>query len=435
MSDPTPLNRHATSHAIPTLSDKVRLSDLVSAFALQGQEHDIFDVEHPRFDYIPDGMAAAVRVAHEYADRDELVRLLAHRLCDPADITEESYSVLKGAVAGITIREYARESEKVQLKHWTRVCRKYKEPGIPTGIARKLIYDSSSPTVPSAPVSPTASSNTPRLLPTPPASPHSTRSQTTEPLILSPVVSTQALVSIRFREPLPYPTPLANVRLLFGFVQGAHSDGFLPTSPIFFASRFHRLRELSRLLRYALHPRHSSSSASEEWAETQEERNIKKEIYGVLLGMLMFYLGTRASRGAQELGGFDYGFWKRVYERCGERGSEVFGLKDGFGLNREFFEEITGGGKLDDWFWEASEWWIEGDGWKEWRDRDMIVGALRGMERKLGSVLNRGLIARDFPHLVLPVEEFIPQNRQPLRSLVEERHRQTKRSNSRSSQD
>lgn len=161
--------------------------------------------------------------------------------------------------------------------------------------------------------------------------------------------ATPRLIKLRGREPIAYPVPRANTTLLFGFERipssffYPHSSVSIPHSAVFFASRFHYLRELVRRLGTARN-------------DFELYHRIEKDIYSLLLSMLAYFVGEKGLQGGEFDLRFDFTSWANTYRRLSNRGSDIFGVRDGFGTNREFLLKIEV--NLSSWFAAAVHWWI-----------------------------------------------------------------------------
>ncbi|GAA5880583.1 hypothetical protein JCM16303_005440 [Sporobolomyces ruberrimus] len=192
-----------------------------------------------------------------------------------------------------------------------------------------------------------------------------------------------------------------------GLYQGPYC--LLPAVPIFFASRFHRLRQLSRRLSDARLSRASRHRDSDEL-----EIATTRDIHSVLMSMLMFFVGCKGLEHQGERHGvkvFHYPSWKDIYEECEHRGSEVFGPKDGFGSNSMFLKWLKEGGDLEHWFRDASNWWVQGDETEDRRQKALLRDTFGGMVKSLEDVFHDEQLKHDYPHLVLAPTEFLPQSR------------------------
>lgn len=133
-------------------------------------------------------------------------------------------------------------------------------------------------------------------------------------------------LNVQYREPLALPYPPDENH----YFQRTDANKHVPQSAIFFASRFHRLRELERRLLQV--------SKLEAIPSTRREKEqLLREVHSVLLSALLYFAAAWAHEDSSIPFGFNYDSWKEAYEHGTSYGGEIFGLKDGFGLNREFF--------------------------------------------------------------------------------------------------
>lgn len=169
-------------------------------------------------------------------------------------------------------------------------------------------------------------------------------------------------IPVRIRQPLELPFTSREAR---DFVYPLHQNNkthLVPQSAIFFASRFHRLRELVRKLEIAKSGLEDPRRGHRERAEfEQRKQESLKEIYSVLLSASLYLAAMlRSNAEASRDGGRDRleyyaSTWLEVYEKGTARGSEVFGMKDGFGLNGEFL--LKHRKEWSVWSEEAIDWW------------------------------------------------------------------------------
>ncbi|GAA5886714.1 hypothetical protein JCM16303_003290 [Sporobolomyces ruberrimus] len=316
-------------------------------------------VSHRNFDLVPDGWGAAIGVTLLFPNErmQELRDYLYHRQCNPRDIVIEYYAVLRHPPQGLELDkgEYNEHLQRLVELYW-RDCRKASDD--PRNYSTVISYQERY-TKPSLPVSPPLQSPT---LPSPPAqsSPlegepevESQGEPSSQAQPIPPLAPLPELVRVRTHKPLAYPFPLYHGSL-FGFHKPTPAiHHFVPTSGAFYASRFLRLRELSRLLP----PRQDGQTLS------ASHLTIKRHIYSVLLQMLL-YLTAMRSDGPPGTTGSElrYKAWKHLHEACNLQGSEVFGMRDGFLANREFLFMMEKSGQLTEWFVGACEWWVPENG-------------------------------------------------------------------------
>ncbi|GAA5886711.1 hypothetical protein JCM16303_003289 [Sporobolomyces ruberrimus] len=384
---------HDTPYETPTV-EKLALWELISGFDIRGQK-TIKSVEHEEFDLVPDGWAAAMWVAYKYTQGGFLRNLLLLRPCKPEDIIMESFAVLNPSTGEVALSSVNGHSQRTASEYWTKVCQAYKARGEPDEIVRTHWFNSAPATPSSSPTSTSGSPQTDALRPGPTSSSSRLRSNANS-LSVPPSLGNVGLATtlhVRYHEPLSYPFPLDANDRLFAFEPDFVSKSFTPTSPIFFASRFERLRQLYALICQENPHQDPSRRPSAQYTK------LLTDVFSTLISMLLYFLAIVDSGNTLSHFGFDYLSWKAVYRACRDRGSEVFGIKKGFGENGKFLRDLNNEGKLEELFRGASEWWIQEEGVQDREGRKMIVDTLVLMKNGLLRILSNRRILRDFPEL------------------------------------
>lgn len=276
----------------------------------------------------------------------------------------ESFAVLKRRpAANLDAEERAQHLQVAVSGYWERVVQ---EPHVrvrPGEIVENCLHRNPVSIRPPVPSTPPSLHRT-----TPPAPPHHSSQRTprqhprrvhgtrTNAFVAQPrrVDPDIFQTHTRRREPLPYPPAFRPDNQVPGFILDPQTGSYLPTSAVFFASRFNRLRELSRLLSHEERPAGYENPTI--------VHKIKVEIYSTLISMLLYYLGQPEMKGTPSSLRFNYEEWQDVYEQCDWSGSEVFGTRAGFGLNRDFFLGLLKREIFDEWTTKATEWWVPGEG-------------------------------------------------------------------------
>lgn len=114
---------------------------------------------------------------------------------------------------------------------------------------------------------------------------------------------------------------------------------------------------------------------------------VSKEIYSILLSASL-YTSAMLRRNSEESNGVGIdklGFyaetWLQVYENGTAKGSETFGMKDGYGSNGEFLLKYRK--ELSSWSEEAAQWWCPDDSHVDHIGRLVLGDALKEMKKEL----------------------------------------------------
>ncbi|GAA5993670.1 hypothetical protein JCM5350_003019 [Sporobolomyces pararoseus] len=201
-------------------------------------------------------------------------------------------------------------------------------------------------------------------------------------------------ISVIYQEPIALPFPVDENR----HVHRTNDNKIVPQSAIFFASRFYKLRQLERRLN-AL----DKSNPSHQ----KERGDIEEEVHSTLMSMILYYASAYADEDSSVPFTIDYESWKETYEHGPEYGSEIFGVKDGFGLNREFFERFLKNSSR--WFKNAVEEWIPGRDTDSVQSRKAMEVVTKKMLDKLTEIFkeSRGNSITS----TSPLSPFVPRER------------------------
>ncbi|GAA5886704.1 hypothetical protein JCM16303_003287 [Sporobolomyces ruberrimus] len=333
-------------------------------------------IEHEGFDLVHDGWSAAIWVSyrgHTFSDLT-LRSLLYDRECRTEELVLENCAVSRRS----DVRE--QELQESVSTFWKEVCEKNNDRGIlTTEILRKRDYlepDLRGETVPTVSTS---------SAPSPGGPSDSARPNAT----VRPVGRAYRKIQIRTHEPLSYPFPVESHHHLFGFVHEPNDDDYLPGSAIFFASRFHRLRELSH---------HLSNVSQGGRAPSAHDRQAQTDMYSIIMSMLVYYRGMLVLHTTDTNFSFRYSDWKKTYKVCEEMGSEVFGFTTSFIRNREFLFELGEQGKYEGLFKRACDWWVPEDEHPVTLNKEKLYVALSQMQINLLKIFDDPQVIEDFPH-------------------------------------
>ncbi|GAA6016412.1 hypothetical protein JCM11491_002403 [Sporobolomyces phaffii] len=339
--------RHGRGHP------RVRIQDFYHPRSSLVGNDRLAGLAHPNFDFELDGWSAAVALVQHVASSTEsdprtlafrrMSRFVLEREVDPSDLTVEALAVWTSdspPALGTDSSWFWIEADVED--YWIAACRR-ETRGNPV-VAQEQTF----------PRPRRDSSGNPTTT-------HDDKSR------------------VRVREPLAMPFPKSD---RFPFLK--LDAVVVPHSAIFFASRLYRLRQLDRRLsQLASSPRRGLSTSSKEVHE------LESELERVLVGMVLYFGAMSNLEGGLERLRFDFASWRQVYDAGTAWGSEVFGVKDGFGLNREWVDEWRRSprrseGRLGG----VVKRWIPGDTVEEIDARKAFDETAREMENELWRIFD-----------------------------------------------
>jgi len=193
---------------------------------------------------------------------------------------------------------------------------------------------------------------------------------------------------VRIRQPLALPFVSSEAKDLVYPVYYPNKTHLVPQSAIFYASRLYCLRKLVRNLEVIESGLANCRPGHREHGELMKRKQeVFKQIYSVLLAASL-YTSAMLRRNSEESNGVGIdklGFyaetWLRTYENGTAKGSEIFGMKDGFGLNGEFLLKYRK--ELSSWSEEAAQWWCPDASHVDHIGRLVLGDALKEMKKEL----------------------------------------------------
>ncbi|GAA5957775.1 hypothetical protein JCM3765_003762 [Sporobolomyces pararoseus] len=333
------------------------LQEFYNQFSLQ-QDDQLSKIPHPNFTFELDGWSAAVALAEDVPDRENLeddygrvCRTLLQKTISPSRFVGES--LVQWRSPGDGDEGFSDWVAQDVENYWIAASRKQSRDRV---VPQRRIF----------PRSYTDKAETPHH------------------------------IKVLYQEPVALPFPLDENR----HVHRTNKNKLVPQSAIFFASRFYKLRQLERritALNRCIAP------------PSREQGELWEEVYSTLMSMLLYYASAFRDEDSSVPFTFDFESWKETYKHGSVYGSEIFGLKDGFGLNRELFNRFMK--SSSQWLENAIKGWIPESDTKSEQSRKAMQALMKEMLDKLSKIFKES--HQDSSLSTSSLTPFVPTTRKP----------------------